>query len=171
MSCTTIYKIGKNVEEVAEIQNAHRGAMYVWHETARKYFGLQSFPMFDEKMMSKVWNAHVDKNVSDHDAIVLASTMDKAVVDKDSIQDLIKAYEAYGAENENSSFLEQAEALKTVTLGDGEFIAWHQTSCGDFWVDLEWNEDEEDYDRYDPNAGDIHFDAVKSLNLGEKKEA
>lgn len=51
MSCTEIYVIGENhCEYQGECKNAWRGAMYVWNDVAKRYFGLEGFPSFDLAM-------------------------------------------------------------------------------------------------------------------------
>ena len=163
MSTTTIYKIGNEAAEVGEFRNAHRGAMYVWHQIAKEHFGLDMFPMFDEEMQRKVWNAHDHADLTDDEIIVLASTMDKAVVNHKGLKQLIEAFEVYGKVHNASSLLEQAEVLKAIELSDGEYIAWQQTSCGEFWAEGEWDEEHEEYDFYNPSEGEEHFDVIEQF--------
>lgn len=129
MSYTEIYSIGKNhCEKIGETKNAWRGAMYVWNQIAEKYFGLKSFPHFDESLQRKIWNAGNYHHLTEAELIVLASTMDDASVKKSDIPKLIKAFEEYHKEHPNSSFLEQAEIIKNAELLDDQKISWNQTS-------------------------------------------
>ncbi len=162
MSTTTIYKLGSNVEVIGETHNGHRAAMYVWNQIAQDYFAQDYFPMFDMEMAKKIWNADESNGLSANEVTVLSSTMDKAVVSHTGIPQLIEAFKAYGESHENSAYTEQAEILSSVEIKEGEFVAWQQTSCGEFWAELEWNEEDEDYDYYDPRTGDLHFDVFAS---------
>jgi len=164
MSYTTIYKIGNQPEEVGETRNGHRGAMYVWNQIAKDYFGEDRFPIFDQALASKIWNAKSSDGLSDDECIVLASTMDKAVVNHAGITRLIEAFKNYGERQENSSYSEQAELLSNIDISDGDFIAWQQTSCGEFWGDIDWDEEAEETIFYNPNKGDIHFDVISEFN-------
>lgn len=164
MSYTTIYKMGDNSSTIADISNGHRGAMYVWNQIAKKYFDQDRFPMFDEKLASKIWNAHKHAPLTDAETIVLMSTMDKSTVNNDGLSKLIAAFEVYGGEHDISSFSEQAEKLKNTKLSDNEFIGWQQTSCGEFWGETGWDEETEEAIYYDPNVGDIHFDIIQEFN-------
>jgi hypothetical protein len=135
--------------------------MQVWSHIARRYFGLDSFPMFNDAERSKVWNASATHPLSTEERIVLLSTMDKAIVKGSDVAALADAFDAYGAGHTDSSYREQAEALKSL-LASGEikpddYIAWQQTSVGEFWGQ-KWNDDREDYDWYDPATEKKHFD-------------
>lgn len=129
MSYTEIYTLGKeHCEQIGETKNAWRGAMYVWNEISIKYLGLERFPMFDESLQRKVWNAAKYYTLTDAEKIVLASTMDNVTVKKSDIPKLIEAFEEYHKENPNSSLSEQAEIIKNAELLDDHVIAWNQTS-------------------------------------------
>lgn len=169
MSSTNIYKIGNNNEEVGEIKNSHRSAMYVWNQIAKKYFNQDRFPMFDDELSSKIWNAQDHAKITEDEHIVLLSTMDKAVVSKDGLSRLIKAFDVYGKEHEQSSLSQQAELLKNVNIEDGDFIAWQQTSCGEFWGESGYDEEKEEYIFYNPNDGDLHFDLIDEFNEFKKE--
>ena len=125
MSTTTIYKLGENAEEIGETRNGHRAAMYVWNQIAKDYFNLEYFPMFDEKMAGKVWNAKQKDGLSDDEVIVLNSTMDKAVVGKDGVNRAVEAFRNYGKSHPASSYSEQADLLSGSRLADGEYPFRH----------------------------------------------
>ena len=164
MSETIIYKIGKSSECVGEVNNSHRSAMYVWNQLARKYFNQDRFPMFDTELSSKIWNAQDHAKITQDEHIVLLSTMDKSVVSKDGLARLVEAFDVYGKEHQQSSFLQQAELLKNIELNDGDFIAWQQTSCADFWGKSGYNEDDDECVFYDPNCGEEHFNLMDDFN-------
>ena len=148
MSETIIYAVKQDEEPIfiGECRNAWRGAMYVWNDIAKRYFGLDSFPMLDDDMRSKIWNAGDEKSLTDSELIVLASTMDKAVVKKEGISQLLSAFKEYGDIHENSSISDQAKLIsdEEINIPDGYSLAWVQTSVGEGWF-KEYNEETEDY--------------------------
>lgn len=148
MSTTLIFAVKQDDEPVfiGETRNAFRGAMYVWKDMAKRYFGLGGFPHFDEEMQRRIWNAGNEKPLTEAEMIVLASTMDKAIVAKPGIEKLLVAFEEYGTAHEQSSISEQAELIRSNidTIQDGYSLAWIQTSvCGDGWF-CEQDEDSEE---------------------------
>lgn len=137
MSATTIYAIKEKEEPIiiGEFKNAFRSAMYVWNDIATRYFDLDAFPMFDNDMRSRIWNASDEKLLSKSETIILALTMDRAVVKKVNISDLLIALNEYGGNHENSSFKEQYESIKEGIddIPVGYVLAWNQTSVGEEW--------------------------------------
>ena len=143
MSCTEIYSVGENhCEYLGETKNAWRGAMYVWNSIAQKYFGLDGFPIFDDSMQKRIWNADNEHDLPEHEKIVLASTMDSVVVKKSDIGKLVTAFEQYAIEHPNSSIGEQLEIIKHSNLEDGHMIAWLQTSVSEFCFAPDYDDDE-----------------------------
>lgn len=144
MSSTEIYLVSKaSCDKAGETRNAWRGAMYVWSDIAKRYFGLDSFPMFDESMMRRIWNAGNEKPLSDAEKIVLASTMDNVVVKVSDKQRLIDAFDEYAKAHPDSSIGEQSDLIKEHDVGDNEFIAWCQTTVSEFNFEPECDEDGE----------------------------
>ena len=146
MSYTEIYSVsdGEIAPPIkAEVQNAHRGAMYVWNQIARDYFGLENFPLFDKHQQGMIWNAYKTHALSYAERIVLISTLDYAAVRKGDVKNLIKAFRDYGSSNPHSSYCEQAGVIKGISesMGDDQFIVWNQTSVN---ADLPFAEYEED---------------------------
>lgn len=156
MSTTSIFRLGANPEEIGETRNAWRGAMYVWNDIAKRYFGLETFPMFGPQQ-KQVWNAASTRRLPLHEAMVLLSTMDKATIRAEDINDVANLFEVYGREHPNSSLSEQASLLRKAQVSSGDLIAWQQTSVGEFWGQ-EWDEEFEEYRWYDTTKTD-HFDA------------
>lgn len=147
MSCTEIFAVKDGCEPIliSEISNSWRGAMYVWNDIAKRYFGLNGFPFFDYEMRDRIWNAGNEKDLSTSEKIVLASTMDLATVNKDNFHKLYLAFKGYESYNKDSSIGEQAEIIQDNIdkIPDDYFIAWNQTSVnGDAWFSG-FNEDEE----------------------------
>ena len=158
MSYTTIYKIGNECEKLGDVDNSWRGAMYVWDQIAKDYFGLDSFPMLDKEERSNVWNAEKSKPLSKHEEIVLRSTMDKVVISKENKEKLVCAFKEYHKEHPNGSHGEQAEIIEKADLNDTDFIAFQQTSCGDFWGEGDYDEESGECQYYNPNTGDKHWE-------------
>lgn len=147
MSATEIYLVqnGKQPRLIGETRNAFRGAMYVWNDIARRYFGMDSFPMFCEEKMKEVWNADADNGLSEHEIIVLNSTMDTVTCDQSDAERLCAAFDKYAVEHPNSSLGEQSEIIKKFLAGNiaaSGVIAWVQTSVSDGWFSS-YEEDEE----------------------------
>lgn len=143
MSSTEIYAVTPNsCQDIANIRNAWRGAMYVWNDIAKRYFGLQSFPHFDEKMAKRIWNAGNEKPLILSERIVLASTMDRVTVKSSDAKRLCDAFDEYAAAHPNSSIGEQSEVIKNYQFGDGEKIAWCQTNVCEFQFSPEYDEEE-----------------------------
>lgn len=165
MTTTTIYFLEKDRCHTVDIRNAWRSAMYVWNDVARRYCGFERFPMGfrddDNDKMMAVWNFN-NRNpgvMAEHEAIALLSTMDNMLLEPSRWEQLVEAFEKYGAEHPDSSFGEQAEAIRRFFNGDVKVedltgIGWRQTSvCDSAWLD--YNEDDE-AQVYDPATGDKH---------------
>lgn len=159
MSTTTIYRLGRDPSEIGETRNAWRGAMYVWNDIARRYFGLESFPISDQIAQRKVWNAYDHAELPSHETIVLLTTMDFAVVRGADIPAVTTAFEQYGMEHPNSSFREQADILRFADLQPEDLVGWQQTSVSDFWGSG-WDPEKDDITWYDPSEGK-HFDVCR----------
>lgn len=163
MSCTEIYSVTKDsCNKLGETKNAHRGAMYVWNDISKRYFGLDMFPIFDEKMQRRVWNAGDEHKLSEFETIVLASTMDRVTVKAKDAGRLVKAFEAYAENHPNSSLGEQAKVIKDAVLEPGDKISWCQTSVCDFQFSPQYNEDSDTY---------IYDDLEDSWDLFEQFDA
>lgn len=161
MSTTSIYCLGRN-EEIGSVKNAWRGAMYVWDDVARRYFKMDSFPLMNKEEARKVWNAWKYHQLPRHEIVVLLSTMDQALVKGSGIEELITAFRQYSLEHPNSSFAKQAEILEKSNIKPEEFIAWQQTSVGEFWG-MEYDSNLDTVTWYDPSQGK-HFDVIEEAN-------
>jgi hypothetical protein len=168
MSTTVIYRLGRDPGEIGEMRNAWRGAMYVWNDVAKRYCGLDGFPIFDDGKRGRVWNSHNNPRMPEHERIVLLSTMDNAGVYGRDAKAVADAFERYGREHPHSSLIEQAEILRTADLQPDDLVAWLQTSVSEFWG-RSWNEEREDDDWYDPATGTKHFDvyAEAAISSGD----
>lgn len=143
--------------------------MYVWNDVAQRYFGLSSFPLSfadPDDMASRIWNHFTNPTMPEHERIVLASTMDYAVVYGHDLPAVISAFERYGAEHPNSSLGEQAAILKAADLRPDDMIGWRGTTVSDFWGHG-WDEEKDEAIWYDP-ATNKHFDAFE---VATKREA
>ncbi|MCE8034574.1 hypothetical protein EKK97_13815 [Billgrantia tianxiuensis] len=166
MSRTEIFLLQPNGGvHVLEFRNAWRGAMYVWNDIAKRYCGFERFPLgFDDKgkeQQMDVWNyGNRNPDMPEHDAIVLLSTMDHALLEPDQWERLAEAFEKYGSEHPDSSYSEQAAALRQAMESeagkDVTGIGWLQTSvCDTEW--LIWDEDGEERRSYDPSKDEGHL--------------
>jgi len=144
--------------------------MYVWHDVAKRYFGLDGFPHFDEGMQRRIWNAGNEKPLTQTEKIVLASTMDRATVSLNNLAPLVAAFEEYGAEHPRSSIGEQALLLKNLIPPEsepdtGRLIAWQQTSVGAFWA----SQYDEDTEEHTTCLGD-YFDVIEQVCASNEDE-
>ena len=158
MSTTTIYRLGLHPGEIGEVRNSWRGAMYVWDDIAKRYFGLTNFPMFDEAMRKKIWNASSHVKMPRHEVIVLMTTMDGATIQISDVTAVVESFDRYAYEHPNSSFGEQAAIMRAAEMEAGDLIAWNQTSVSEFWG-CDWDAEKDEQTWYDPMIGDKHFDA------------
>ena len=164
MSTTNIYRLGREPAEIGETHNSWRGAMYVWNDIAKRYFGLSTFPLFDDTARLKIWNAHTYASLPQHEIIVLMTTMDFAVVCGRSARIVADAFEKYGKEHPHSSLAEQAEILLSADIQSNDWIGWQQTSVAEFWGE-QWDGKKNEMIWYDPATNDKHFDVVaEALN-------
>lgn len=160
MSCTTMYRLGNDPCELLEMKNSHFGAMYIWNDIAKRYFGLETFPLFNEIEAQKIWNAPEHHDMPDHDKIVLASTMDYATVNKAGLSAVIEAFKIYGQQHPTSHISDQCACLQSIDLEEGDVIAWCQTSLGEFWAEIATDDD---VGWYDPRTGTDHFDIIEDM--------
>jgi hypothetical protein len=160
MSTTSIYTLGSEPGEIGECRNSWRGAMYVWNDIAKRYCGMPGFG-FDEKLHNKVWNANRNYPMPEHEAIVLMSTMDNAIVWGRDANTVADAFEKYGREHPESSLTEQAEILRTAELKPDDALAWQQTSVGEFWGQS-WDDEKDEPVWYNPATGTKHFDVLET---------
>jgi len=146
MSRTEIYVVGDQVcEQVGFTENAWRGAMYVWHDIAKRYFGLAGFPSFDESMMHRIWNAGNEKPITLVEKVVLASTMDRVTVKHSDLNRLADLFDEYAKSHPNSSIGQQSEIIKAVAASgkyDGLKLAWCQTSVCEFHFKPDYDDDD-----------------------------
>lgn len=168
MSSTEIYSVGENhCEMIGGCQNAWRGAMYVWNDIAKRYFGLEHFPSMwgehEQKLASRIWNAHNEHDLPEHEQVVLTSTMDRVLIKATDAHRLVDAFEQYGKEHPNSSLSEQAEIIKKALpeLKDDQFIGFCQTSVADFHFAVQ----------YDDEENEVYHDLSDGWDLFEQIDA
>lgn len=157
MSTTIIYRLGREPGELGKTRNAWRGAMYVWNDIAKRYFDMESFPMYDKAAQKKVWNAQHHAVLPQHEIIVLMTTMDFAVVRGRDVQIVADAFEKYAKEHQNCSLAEQAAILRTADIRPDDLIGWQQTSVSEFWG-RGWDKKSDEVTWYDTKENK-HFDA------------
>jgi hypothetical protein len=160
MSYTEIYRLGSQPGCIGEVRNSWRGAMFVWNDVAKRYCGMEGFSPFGSGA-SKVWNSFKNPRMPEWERIVLATTLDNALVFADDRIKLIEAFKTYARER-GGSLGEQADVISATNFAPGDAIAWNQTSVNcDVWCRMETEtEDDVVYSWYDPQTGDKHFDVM-----------
>lgn len=172
MTTTTIYFLQKDDRKTVDIKNAWRSAMYIWNDVAKRYCGLERFPLGlfgdDRDKMMAVWNFN-DRNpgiMPEHVAITMLSTMDNILLEPSQWNRLVEAFEKYAVEHPDSSFGEQAAAIREVmsqlNVDDLTGIGWRQTSvCDSPWTSYD---EEDELQVYDPSSGDKHCWLMESID-------
>lgn len=145
MSCTEIYGFNRegNAYWVADIRNAWRGGFAVWtameerHLPPKICYGREMSRLvlahMDKGATSEIWGLAENKEVPEHERIVLFTTFDKCLVKKENLPRVIEAFRKFGGE---TSLPEQADVLEKL-LEDDNCIAvgWNQTSVScDTWT-------------------------------------
>lgn len=95
MSYTKLYLVPKKgpVEEHAAFQNAWGSACRIWAAVGHRYFGwLETPPMMNNEAMELMWKFPFDLDYPYEDRIVVASTFDRAMVQREHLQTLALAY-------------------------------------------------------------------------------
>lgn len=147
MSSTEIWFFDKDGDafKLGETRNANRGAMAAWDILEKKYLKplpkpdwmdlddytergyRRSSNISDENALKEVWELQHNKQVSDHDMIVLWSTFDNVTVKYEDIKKITDAFRLFHKENPQTSFGEQADLLDK-NIGDCIAIGWNQIS-------------------------------------------
>ena len=132
MSYTELYAFNKQgtAKFIGETSNSHRSAAAIWYQLGLKYIW-SDYKGIREDDYQKVWDLIFDTRLTT-EKIVLWTTFDYIVVDKEDIPFVIDAFHAYEGE---TSLKEQAEIFQKA-FDSGKYIAfaWNQTSVnGDNW--------------------------------------
>lgn len=188
MSRTEMVAFKQNGEAVLyqEIQNAWRGAMAIWRQLEEKYlppyrppyvpahiplekveayigFKPSRFGMGDEEGVREVWNLYERDDVSITDKIVLGTTFDRALVKKEDIPEVIKAFEAF----EGETSLGEQVLILTEMLENENVIAvgWNQTSVvQNQWTRVIYNEENDSFLPYNCLTDTKHFWLFDDIN-------
>lgn len=147
MSYTEIYKVpaAGEMECIAEIDNAWRGAMHIWCEMALHYLNLDYAGLFtylckpDSPAARILWDLYLCEDIPLAHRITFASTFDKVMVKRDHLPRLIAAFKQFAQDFPPGNILEQAEALQQL-IDDPTCVAvcWNHTSVNcDTWRVLE----------------------------------
>lgn len=149
MSYTTLYVVREDgkLEENAAFRNAHRGALLVWIELARKY-GIDSPEMvlLNEAKAREVWGLAKDPRVSEADQIAMKTTFDRVLVVPADFEKVVSALrESAKSLPDHCSIKDQADAIELL-IGDTTVVAvgWNQTSVTQAWEDY-YSDESEDY--------------------------
>lgn len=178
MSSTEIFLLEAGAVKTLEFRNAWRGAMYIWNFVATQYCGLPVFPHGltgdSQAEQMHVWNYGTNNpDMPEHEAIVLLSTMDHALLEISQVERLIDAFEKFGEEHPDSSFSEQAQALRNVMESGEDMellgIGWNQnTICPPEWVS---HDDEGGVRVYDPTRESTHFWLMAQIDDARRSAA
>jgi hypothetical protein len=133
MSYTTLYKVPASgpLEEAGEFRNSWRFAAHIWNALSRKYLG-RELALFSDAGARAVWNLWKDERVSQAERVTLLCTFDHAMVEKEFLPEVARAFEEFAAEHEPGSLREQAGAIRALA-GDPECsgCCWQVTSVAD----------------------------------------
>jgi len=157
MSYTEIYGVKNNGEVVfvGEVENAWRGAMFVWKQLADKYeVGGDLFGGFHE-----LWAMADTGRLVDYENMVMKSTFDNVVVKREDLARLIMSFRKYGELNPNSSFLEQAKIIEEEILKDGNMVGvcWNQISVNENPWCNGFDEEADEYIPYNTTKQNKHW--------------
>ena len=158
-----------------EFKNAFCGAMYVWNDVATRYAEFDTFPHFNHEDQMEVWNYPLRHPgvMKPHEIIVLASTMDYAIIEPNRWKDLVDAFKQYGEEHPNSNYAEQAVAIEglveLIGLKNLLYIAWNQTSVNSYWG-IQYVEETDEFEYYDPDKEEKHFWVFEHLESSPTQE-
>ncbi|WP_041257998.1 hypothetical protein [Fibrella aestuarina] len=159
MSYTEIFAFKKTgeIESIAEIRNSHRGAAAVWSTVEDRYLPKKQYSRIVLSEMQDIWDLWKRDDVSLTDKIVLLSTFDHVIVEKEHIPRLIAAFRAFVGQ---TSLPEQADAIAKIQDDpDLWAIGWNQTSINsDDWTNLGGYDEETDEPiPYDFKTGELHW--------------
>ena len=170
MSSTVIYAFDREGNACKEIgiRNAWRGAMSVWDIMESRH--LPPYYMQGIKLRrvicgaaaaNEVWALADNKEIPEHERIVMLTTMDKCLVKKENLPKVIEAFRKFDG---ITSLPEQADILEKL-LADDNCIAvgWNQTSVSSsFW--FKYNEETGKITPYNCLTMNDHFWLFDDLN-------
>lgn len=166
MSCTEIYGFNKNGKayEIAEIGNSHRGAMAVWTLLEKKYLPPTQFMrIISSDGAQELWDLYKDKRLTEAERIVLMSTFDKVIINKENIVKLLDAFRQFEG---YTSLKEQADAIEQEIKANKNIIAiaFNQTSVNaDTWDNYNYNEKKEESYPYNIKKQNDHWELFEEL--------
>lgn len=131
MSYTTMLAAGPdgNLVACAEFRNAWRGAMSIWNHLARRYLGLEGFPLSEERGREAVWALAGDPKVEAAHRLALQTTLDGALLGPEMAEAVAVALETFPGATEN--LIGQAKAIREAFASGARAVAWHQMSVDD----------------------------------------
>lgn len=135
MSCVEIFAFDKNGDSksYATFDNSWNGAMAIWNILGKKYCG-HGASILNINFMKDIWNLMDNKTVPIHERIVLATTLDNCLVDRDNLPKVIESFRMFTGE---TSLKEQADILEEIYESNNYLaVGWHQNniSC-ESWFD------------------------------------
>ena len=135
MSYVSIYGIPLKspVRLLGEVHNSHRGAAVIWDIIGETYCGVDGFPWGRENrdLAREIWGKWKDPEVPFEHRFVLASTMDRVMIRRDHVAELIRCMEVFDHDFPGRTNLAgQIEILRPVLNGRLVAVGWNQTSIG-----------------------------------------
>lgn len=177
MSCTEIYGFDRegNAYWEADIKNAWRGSMAIWRIMEERHLPpnlLYGRPLsrlvVSLNAAKEVWALADNKEIPEHERIVMLTTMDKCLVKKENLSKVIEAFRKFEGV---TSLPEQADILEQM-MADDDCIAvgWNQTSINySFWSEGGgYNEEADESIPYNCLTQNKHFWLFDDLNATEE---
>lgn len=174
MSRTTMMLIdsGGNTRDIAEFSNSWGSAAFVWDALYKKYIGGDGY-LFSDENMKKVWALWKDPRLRTVEKVVLLSTFDHAIIERDKFEDAAFAFAEFEALHRQPNAICHMGAISQALMDNRETdcvgACFQQTSVAENpWLG-EYNEDTEDYKPFDMNA-EKHFFVFAELEKDESHD-
>lgn len=117
MSYTEIIMFDKNgnPHSSGRVQNASQGSYSIWNLLTNKYLN-RNFNNIDSKQEQETWNLFQDSRLTDTEKIVLGSTFDYVLINKEDINKVVDAYKKFCKEFSTSERFQLSLDKQSVIL-------------------------------------------------------
>ena len=144
MSYITLYKVPEigSVVKYTTVGNSWLGAFNIWSEMSLGYLNRQ-INMLHLSKMQDVWDLCKSENVPYLDRLVMASTLDYAMVKVENIPTLLLAMEGFCERFKPGNLPDQIVSLREIySDGDCFAVCWQQTSVSQsLWEGYDFSKD------------------------------
>lgn len=136
MSHTTILSVSESgpMVPIYDFENAWLSAMHIWMRIDKKYNmypGENGFSMaLIMGRLSKIWNICDDKKFPIFERLVVASTLDRAILRQARFREMAEAMSQFATIHGAGTLGEQAAAIMSLNQNNAYGVAWRQTSVG-----------------------------------------